>query len=208
MSDTITYRKLNKDPTKSHQTKFIKLLKEIKQSGNLSEAKYNKLYPTSCCVPQFYGLPKVHKTGATLRPIVSGINLVHHETGKYLAEILSAVVGKPEHHLKNTEDFVKRIKDIRVEPDEVLLSYDVSSLFTYIPVNSAIEVVADLLKHDPNWKNKTGLSADRVVKLLDLYLNSSYFVARDQFYQQCEGCTMAARPGLSLLICLWSILRE
>ena len=84
---------------------------------------------------------------------------------------------------------LKRIKDIRLEPDEVLVSY-VSSLFTYIPVNSAIEVVADLLKRHPSWKNKTDLSTYQVVKLLDLYLNSSYFVARDQFYQQCEGCTM------------------
>ena len=88
---------------------------------------------------------------------------MHYKTGKYLAEILSAVVGKSERHIKNTEDFVKRIKDIRVESDEVLVSYDVSSLFTCVPVNSAIEVVADLLKRDPSWKNKTDLSDEQVV---------------------------------------------
>ena len=88
-----------------------------------------------------------------------------------------------------------------MESDEVLVFYDVSSLFTCIPVNSAIEVVADLLKRDPSWKNKTDLSDDQVVKLLDLYLNSSYFVARDQFYQQCEGCTMggSASPVIANL---------
>ena len=42
---------------------------------------------------------------------------------------------------------------------------------------------------------------DQVVDLLDLYLNSSYFVAGDQFYQQCEGCTMggSASPVIANL---------
>ena len=61
-----TYVKLKKDPTKSYQTKLIKLLKEFKTEGNLSEAKYAQLYPTSCGVPSFYGLPKIHKAGAPL----------------------------------------------------------------------------------------------------------------------------------------------
>ena len=60
LEDTNTYVKLKKDPTKSYQTKLIKLLKEFKTEGNLSEAKYAKLYPTSCGVPSFYGLPKVY----------------------------------------------------------------------------------------------------------------------------------------------------
>ena len=85
-----------------------------------------------------------------------------------------------------------------METDEVLVSYYVSSLFTCIPVNSAIEAVAE---RDPSWKNKTDLSDDQVAKLLDLYLNRSYFVARDQFYQQCENCTMggSARPVIANL---------
>ena len=119
----------------------------------------------------------------------------------HIWDFYHALQVQSERHIKNTEDFVKRIKDIRVESDEVLVSYDVSSSFTCIPVNSAIEVDADLLKRDPTWKNKTDLSDDQVVKLLYLYLNSSYFVARDQFYQQCEGCTIggSASPVIANL---------
>ena len=83
-------------------------------------------------------------------------------------------------HINNTENFVKRIKNIRVDLKKCLyLTYDVSSLFTCIPVNNAIEVVADL-KRDLSRKNKTNLFADQVVKRLDLHFNNSYVVTRDQ----------------------------
>ena len=201
LNDPKTYRKLDKDPTKTHQAKLIKLLKEFKKTGNLDEAKYTKLYPTSCCVPQLYGTPKIHKEGAPLRPICSSINSVHYETGKYLADILSTIVGKSCHHIKNTEDFVSKVKQLRIDSDEILVSYDVSSLFTCIPVDSAVQVVTDLLKQHRDWKAKTNLTSNQVVELLQLYLNSSYFVARGQYYQQCEGCTMggSASPVIANL---------
>ena len=59
------------------------------------------------------------QNGAPLRPIVSSINSMHYETGKHLAEILSAVIAKSERHIKNTEDFVKGTS---------VFSYDCSGL--------------------------------------------------------------------------------
>ena len=72
LQDTNTYKVLNKDPTPQLKNKLINLLKDIKQSGGLSIQKYKQLYPTSPVPPKFYGLPKIHKTGTPLRPIVSG----------------------------------------------------------------------------------------------------------------------------------------
>ena len=50
------------------KNKLITLLKNIKQSGGLSTQKYKQLYPTSAVPPKFYGLPKIHKTGAPSDP--------------------------------------------------------------------------------------------------------------------------------------------
>ena len=124
LNDGKTYLKLDKDPTKNYQNKLIKLLKEFKSEGNLSEAKYSKLYPSACCVPQFYGLPKVHKEGAPLRPIVSSINSVTYESARYLADILNVLIGKSDHHIKNTECFVEKIKDLKLKPGEVQISFE------------------------------------------------------------------------------------
>ncbi|XP_072046288.1 uncharacterized protein [Amphiura filiformis] len=187
-----TYVKLKKDPTKTYQNKLIKILKDFKSEGNLSDYKYSKLYPSSCCVPSFYGLPKVHKEGAPLRPIVSSINSVTYESAKYLADILNVLIGKSEHHIKNTESFVERIKSLCLEPGEIQISYDVSALFTSIPVDSALDVAKDLLEKDTSWKEKTELTADQVIQLLEFCLSTTYFVFRGQFYQQCGGCAMGS----------------
>ena len=37
----------------------------------MEEKLYNTKYPTGCTPPKFYGLPKIHKTGTPIRPIVS-----------------------------------------------------------------------------------------------------------------------------------------
>ena len=75
-----TYRPIPNDPTNKYKTKLIALLKSIKAEGGINETIYKKLYPTGAGSPKFYGLPKIHKTGTPLRPIVSSIgggNLFH-----------------------------------------------------------------------------------------------------------------------------------
>ena len=77
LDDTNTYKVLNKDPTPQLKNKLISILKDIKQSGGLSIQKYKQLYPTSAVPPKFYGLPKIHKTGTPLTPIVSSRGPLH-----------------------------------------------------------------------------------------------------------------------------------
>ena len=67
LHDTNTYNVLTKDATNQLKNKLISLLKDIKQTGCLTTHKYKQLYPTSAVPPKFYGLPKIHKTGTTLR---------------------------------------------------------------------------------------------------------------------------------------------
>ena len=56
-----TYNNINNDPTTRYKNKLINLLKMIKTQGGISDTLYKKLYPTGAGVPNFYGLPKIHK---------------------------------------------------------------------------------------------------------------------------------------------------
>ena len=42
------------------------------------------------------------------------------------------MVGKTEHHIRNSKDFVEQLSGEKVEDDAVMVSYDVSALFTSI----------------------------------------------------------------------------
>ena len=61
LQDTNTYKVLNKDPTSRLKNKLIQTLKDIKQSGGLSDSKYRKMYPTSSVHPNFMASPKYTK---------------------------------------------------------------------------------------------------------------------------------------------------
>ena len=48
------------------------------------------------------------------------------------------MMGKTEHHVQNTKHLIDKLKGIRLQPNEILISHDVVSLFTKIPVKNAI----------------------------------------------------------------------
>ena len=90
------------------------------------------MYPTGCVPPKFYGLPKIHKPGTPLRPIVSSCGSATYGVAKERAKILKPLVGKSPHNITSTQDFVEQVKQIKLEPGECLSSYDVSALFTLL----------------------------------------------------------------------------
>ena len=143
-----TYKTIPSDPTTKYKNKLISLLKAIKTDGGMSEALYKRLYPTGAGSPKFYGLPKIHKEGIPLRPIVSSIGAVSYETSKELTRILKPLVGKSPHHVYNTQDFIEQIKDIKLKEDQCMMSYDVKALFTSVPIQPALDTIQKLLEED------------------------------------------------------------
>ena len=71
-----TYKKITEDPTVKQKNKLINILRNIKTEGGLNEETYRRLYPTGAGSPKFYYLPKIHKSGIPLRPIMSSISTV------------------------------------------------------------------------------------------------------------------------------------
>ena len=69
--NTPVYKELPRDPTNRIKAQLITKLRRIKKDRKLDEGTYRTMYPTGCVPPKFYGLPKIHKTGTLLRPIVS-----------------------------------------------------------------------------------------------------------------------------------------
>ena len=187
-----TYRALTSDPTMRLKNKMINLLKTIKSKGGLSEDRYRRLYPTGAGSPKFYGLPKIHKPGMPLRPIVSSIGGVTYHTSKEVARILKPLVGKSEHHVKNTQDFIESIKGIHLSEDQCMVSYDVKALFTSVPTNKACIIIRQRLEEDLELNQRTSLSIDDIISLLEFCITSTYFSFQGKFYEQVEGAAMGS----------------
>jgi hypothetical protein len=83
------YAKLKKDPTKSIEHKTVLLLKK----SSFPEEVCQQVRPQSSRPPRLYGLPKIHKPGVPLRPIVSTISSLTYRLAQHLARLLSGHTG-------------------------------------------------------------------------------------------------------------------
>ena len=66
-------------------------------------------------------------------------------------------------------------------------SYDVTSLFTSVPVDPALNITKDLLEKDEKLNDRTVLSVQNIMELLGFCLNNTYFSFQNKFYEQVEG---------------------
>ena len=83
-----------------------------------------------------------------LRPIVSNRGTVIYEIAKELIKILSPLVGQSPLHVQNTMDFIPSIKNIRLQQNECIISYDVKALFTPMVINPDIILIKEKFKQD------------------------------------------------------------
>ncbi len=192
LSDKNTYELLKRDPTSGYKKQVVAVLQKLQDSGAIDRKQYLKLYPTGEAPPAFYGLPKIHKIAIPLRPIISSIGSVTYNIARFLADLIGPLAGKTRHNIKNSADFVQKVKDILVLDDETITSYDVVSLFTCIPIKEAIAVVREYLLRDNTLADRTKLSVDQICELLELCLSTTYFVYNGQFYKQLHGCAMGS----------------
>ena len=81
---------------------------------------------------------------------------------------------------------------VSVGSDEslVMISFDVTSLFTNVPIEEAVGVIRDKLREDEELVKRTPLSRDRVAELLSVCLKSTYFSFGGEFYEQRQGAAM------------------
>ena len=139
-----------------------------------------------------YGQPKIHKADYPLREIVDSTGSVAKEIDKYLSKIFQKYVGKTPYYVKNSAHFASLVKDLRVEEDEILVSYDVTALYPSVPQDEAIDVIHQLMLDDENLHEKTTMSVNNVIELFKICVQTTYFAFNKKLYQQIDGLAIGA----------------
>ena len=125
-----------------------------------------------------------------LRTIVSSTSTVTYNTAKELAKILKPLVGIWTHHVQNTRDFVEHLEDVRLKQGECIISYDVTALFASVPIQPVLNIIKQRLANDKDLQQRTTMSINHIISLLEFCLKSTSFVFLVQHYQQMEGAAM------------------
>ncbi|XP_011858290.1 PREDICTED: uncharacterized protein LOC105555858 [Vollenhovia emeryi] len=189
LNDNNTYIKLKKDPINLIKNKCNDLVKSWRDLGVIEEYTYKQLRCTNGNLPRCFGLPKVHKAGFPLRIIVSTIGSPTYKIAKLLSDILQVSVQKPLSHVSDSWTFVQKIREIKINPDQSMVSFDATSLFTNIPKELVIKAI------ERRWNTistNTGLNLQQFLRAIDLILSSTSFSFDSQFYDQIFGSSMGS----------------
>ena len=198
LSDTTTYKKLNHDPSAALERKMNSTLLGLNRSGQIPDRLYHRLRSSSGSTPRIYGLPKIHKQDVPLRPIVSFYSSPTYQLSKHLSSLLSPFVGKTLSYVRNSREFAQFIINQELEDGEVLISFDVVSLFTSVPIDLALKVVRDRLEHDETLHERTYLDSENIISLLDLCLNATYLQFQNVVYWQVHGTAMGSPVSVTI----------
>ena len=190
--ETGPYQPLNKDPTdRLTRTPSEKLL-SLKRNGRISEAVSNKIRLRHKQPPRIYGLSKFHKPNIPLRPIMSCVNTFAYDLSAFLANILSPLTGNSDFRVTNSAHFASIISSEKIQDNEIMVSFDVESLFTNVPIEGAVQAARRKLESDPGLADCTTLTPAEIADLLDFVLRSTYFQYNGSIYKQQEGAAMGS----------------
>ena len=158
LGDRDTYQLMAIDPTTSLENRMNSVSLRLRQEGRLSGKTY-------------YHLPDV-----PLHPIVSFVSSPTYALSKFLASLLSPIVGLSDSYVRNSQQIAQFITTQNVPDSEVLVSFDVVSHFTCVPTSRAIQVTCDHLMNDPSLPDRTSLTVDDICSLLQLCLEATFLL--------------------------------
>ena len=153
LDDTSKFMRLG--PVETHdrtpvvETSLNSFLNDMKSSGEITEELYNSLKAVGSIRPRMYGLPKVHKEGYPMRPILSMTGSPQYVVSKWLCQVLDPVLAKYSTHcVKDSFAFADLLKEKQVHVTGHMCSFDVVSLFTNVPLDKTIDICMDTLFRD------------------------------------------------------------
>jgi len=102
----------------------------------------DSLIQKSSRLAHLYGLPKTHKKKLAVRPILSATRTYNYKLAKWLDEKLKPL-SVNDQTVNDISSFVGDLHEMKIDEQDILVSYDVSSLFANVPVDETIEILAE-----------------------------------------------------------------
>ena len=202
--DPQTYRRLDKDPTQSIVKQINQTVTDIHKLGLLDRKTLQFLFqlkPSKVRTQQLYFLSKIHKTPVAYRPIVSGCSGPTEAISQFVDYLLKPIALTQNSYIRDSNDFISLIETTRMKHDAILVTIDVTSLYTNIPHKEGIHVCIEKLRDyirttDNEVYYDIGFSPN-LVRITETFLThiltNNIFEFNGEIYRQLFGVAMGTK---------------
>ena len=194
------YEKVEQDVLKIAKTKIKSILEEAHDNEIISKEEFTAMNPESKKPGKFYATFKVHKPHKEnelppLRPIVSASGSITENISLFVEHHIKDLANKHDSYLKDTPDFLRKVEDInnkeQLPENVILVTMDVSSLYTNIPQDEGIECTREALEK----RDDKTVPTEFIIRLLELALKWNIFEFDNELFLQIIGTAMGTRPA-------------
>jgi hypothetical protein len=199
LSDVNTYKLTDIDDTACVFRKANELIAELVNAGLLNKKQFQYLTNFKARCPIFHGLPKVHKKGIPLRPICSQVDAPTCRINELVDKYLYIAERNIPFLLQDTTAYLLLLDKFKhVLPGTILVTMDVTSLYTNIPHVEGTDWVSDFYCDTlPLWGSHCAVlkpvDRDTLQRLMLFILQSCTFEFNEHYYTQLYGTTMGAK---------------
>ncbi|XP_058941979.2 uncharacterized protein [Pocillopora verrucosa] len=154
------------------------------------------LRPKGSRLAHLYGLPKTHKEQLAVRPILSATNTYNYSLAKWLDDKLKPLSCN-QYTMTDTFRFADEVRGFEIKNGKILVSYDVTSLFTNVPLEETIQILAEKA-FAQDWFNEThslNISKADLIDLLRAATKNQLFQFDGALYEQTDGVAMGSPLG-------------
>ena len=163
--------------------------KSLKARGIISKKElqhFTYKYKKTSNLGKMYLLPKIHKRlyDAPGRPVISNCGTPTEKVSEFLDHHLKPLIQEGDSYIKDTGDFLNKIKNINAIPENaILVTADVVGLYPSIPHQAGLEALREALEKRKTHKVPTS----KLIKIAEFVLKNNYFQFSDKVYQQISG---------------------
>lgn len=181
-NQTETVKKKINEIAKPFKETDVPLYKKLRRVGGFYEG-------------HLYGLPKIHKneTSPPLRPIISMSGTVTHDISQHLNSVIRPYINST-YIIKSSDELLVRLGAVTLKPGQQMLSLDVESLFTNVPVEDTINIIIEAAYNHPTVAPPQ-YPPEVLRKLLKICTTETPFQFNGTSYVQVDGVSMGSPLG-------------
>ena len=192
LSNPTTYKELNSNPTQAIRNDVLSTLDYLRKTHGIDD----ETKPKPARTPLFYGLPKVQKPNIPLRPIVSACDSPTDQLSNYVTHFIQPLVEILPSYIQDSKHFLQLLESLPPLPENaILVTADVTSLYTNIPHEEGIESVLHYMKLQANTLPPGAPSPHTIGILLETILKNSNLSFMDKHFLQPVGTAMGTRAA-------------
>lgn len=197
------YRKLDSPIYMETRPKIHTILKQMHAQKIINKKQLDYLSgPSDYKQRTFYLLPKIHKNKDSWphpncpagRPIISDVDSESYRISEFIDYYINPLAALHPSYIKNTYDFLSKIRGQYIDKDFLLVTADVESLYTNMNINRTLACIKNIFRQNP----APGRPDKHIIQLLDLTLNNNDFDFNGQYYLQTCGTAMGKKYAPAL----------